>query len=372
MKNLDKYQGCLLGGAVGDALGYTVEFLQADEIFKKYGSNGITKFELKNGVAQISDDTQMTLFTANGLILGTTRAITRGIMGKYADYIGYCYKDWLKTQRKNKLKEDEIYYSWLLNIPELWNIRAPGNTCLSAIEAGAKGTIEKPINSSKGCGGIMRVAPVGIYFYDNIATIEEIDIIGAEAAALTHGHELGYISAAAFTHIIYLLAHSFEITIEAAVLDSMETMKKLFPKAKHLKSMLTLMQKAMDLSKENLGDLKAIEILGQGWVAEETLAIAIYCALKYSNDFEKAILTAVNHGGDSDSTGALTGNIMGAYLGLSKVPLKFIENLELKDVILEVAEDLFKECKLNEDDSCSDEVWEHKYIYCDYTISKKL
>lgn len=73
MKDIDKYRGCIIGGAVGDALGFAVEFMQDETIFQKYGESGITEYELINGVAQISDDTQMTLFTANGLLLGTTR-----------------------------------------------------------------------------------------------------------------------------------------------------------------------------------------------------------------------------------------------------------------------------------------------------------
>ena len=78
MKSLDKYRGCLIGGAAGDALGYAVEFLSGEQVFKKYGEKGITEYSLIDGVAQISDDTQMTLFTANGLLLGTTRGMTLG------------------------------------------------------------------------------------------------------------------------------------------------------------------------------------------------------------------------------------------------------------------------------------------------------
>lgn len=81
-----------------------------------------------------------------------------------------------------------------------------------------------------------------------------------------------------------------------------------------------MIDKAIDLANEDVDDLEAIRELGQGWVAEETLAIAIYCALKYSNDFDKALIASVNHSGDSDSTGAVTGNILGAYLGLSGIP----------------------------------------------------
>ena len=166
MKDIDKYRGCIIGGAVGDALGFAVEFMQDETIFQKYGELGITKYDLINGVAQISDDTQMTLFTANGLLLGTTRGMTRGIMGSYPGYIALCYKEWYKTQYESYPLNEKYPYSWLINVPELFASRAPGNTCLSAIESGIEGTIQEPINRSKGCGGVMRVAPIGIYFGD--------------------------------------------------------------------------------------------------------------------------------------------------------------------------------------------------------------
>lgn len=366
MKDIEKYRGCLIGGAAGDALGYAVEFLDDKSIFQKYGESGITEYSLVNGVAEISDDTQMTLFTANGLLLGTTRGITSGIMGKYSDYISLCYKDWYKTQYKY-ITKDEYNYSWLINVPELHAARAPGNTCLSAIEQGANGTIEKPINQSKGCGGIMRVASIGLYFDEKHYSQIEVDLIGAEAAAITHGHELGYIPVAALVHIIQLVAHDTDITLLAAVQESMLALKECFPEAKYLDTLLKLMKKAIDLSSEDMADVDAIRKLGEGWVAEETLAIAIYCSLKYSNSFDKAIIAAVNHGGDSDSTGAVTGNIMGAYLGLRGIPKKFIEHLELKDTILEIADDLYNDCKITEYGAYRDDEWEHKYIYYDYS-----
>ena len=94
------------------------------------------------------------------------------------------------------------------------------------------------------------------------------------------------------------------------------------------------------LAHVDIDDKEAIRQLGEGWVAEETLAIAVYCALKYSDDFEQAVIAAVNHSGDSDSTGAVAGNILGASLGVSGIPDKFKDNLELKDVIIKMAGDL--------------------------------
>ena len=154
------------------------------------------------------------------------------------------------------------------------------------------------------------------------------------------------------------------VSLVRALLSS--AMERLFPDANHIDTFVSLMRKAIELSEENLDDLDAIRELGQGWVAEETLAIAVYCALKYSQDFEKAIIASVNHSGDSDSTGAVTGNILGAYLGMKAIPQKFLDNLELKDVILEIADDLYNDCKISEYGSYRDEVWEQKYIYKTY------
>ena len=97
---LDRIRGCLFGGAVGDALGYPVEFLGEDKIFSRYGNGGIQNYELdkESKKALISDDTQLTLFTANGLLFGDTRGCMRGIRGWPRSYVSMAYQDWLRTQ----------------------------------------------------------------------------------------------------------------------------------------------------------------------------------------------------------------------------------------------------------------------------------
>lgn len=372
MRSLDKFRGCLIGGAAGDALGYEVEFMSADSIYHRFGPAGITEYVLHNGLARISDDTQMTLFTATGLLLGITRGKTRGIMGPFEGYIGFSYRDWLNTQKGIYPEQEEYRYSWLANIRDLYSRRAPGNTCLNALEQEELGTTRDPINHSKGCGGVMRVAPIGLYFvdYDGVSG-EEVARIGAEAAALTHGHELGYIPAAILAHMVWQLAGDPGMTVLKAVDDAAKTAKKLFPDAKHMKQMIHLIEDAKTLARQNMDDLKAIQKLGEGWVAEETLAIAIYCALKYENDFDKALIASVNHSGDSDSTGAVTGNILGARLGLSGIPEKYITDLELCDLIVEVADDLHHDCQISEYDTESDPVWVEKHITMRHGRSQK-
>lgn len=361
MRDKDKFRGCLIGGAAGDALGYAVEFMREDSIFARYGKDGISQYELTHGVAQISDDTQMTLFTANGLLVGTTRRMTRGIMAPYEDYIHTMYKCWYKTQQQSYPVKDESALSWLLNIKELFSRRAPGNTCLSALAFGDVGSINDPINTSKGCGGVMRVAPIGLYFCGRGKSFDDSDMLGAKAAALTHGHELGYIPAAALVHIIRAVCEK-GMPLKDAVTESARAVQSLFSGAKHIEEFVQLMNRAIGLSQSADNDLDAIHELGEGWVAEETLAVAVYCALKYQSDFDTALRVSVNHNGDSDSTGAVTGNILGAYLGYDAIPQKYKTDLELHDIIVEIADDLCDDCRISEYGSESGDVWESKYI----------
>lgn len=371
--HLDRFKGCLVGGASGDALGYAVEFLPEESIFYKYGESGITQYQPWEGLARISDDTQMTLFTANGLLFGETRGYMRGIMGRPASYVAEAYRDWYKTQTRKYPIDEDFYCSWLLNVPNLFELRAPGNTCMSALSKGGYGSIEKPINNSKGCGGVMRVAPVGLFYGDSTWDGMASDLLAADLAALTHGHEMGYVPAAMLAHIVRLVSHNDQITLLEAVKDSKIAMERIFAHTVHLPEFLQLIDRAIALSESDVADLDAIHQLGEGWVGDEALAIAIYCALKYSSDFDKALIAAVNHNGDSDSTGAITGNILGAYLGLSAIPEKYTRNLELLDVIIEIAEDLYYGCNINEY-TCStdprDWAWEAKYVDITYSGKK--
>ena len=344
MRDLDRFKGCLTGGAIGDALGYAVEFQREPEIFETYGPKGITRYDLNHGLARISDDTQMTLFTATGLLYGQACGTLHAPNAGAVNGIRQAYLDWYATQTgAYPLPASRRRISWLADRKEFFSRRAPGGTCLSALMEGGLGTLEHPVNNSKGCGGVMRVAPIGLYFIGNEEwSAEQAALLGGRAAAVTHGHELGYLPAAALVHIVYSLASGRRGNILSAVEDAMGAMPGLFPQSVHMKGFLALIEKALRLARQpGLDDLTAIHRLGEGWVAEETLAIAVYCALKYPDDFEKAIVASVNHNGDSDSTGAVTGNILGASLGYNALPAFYLQDLELEDIILEVAEELY-------------------------------
>ena len=341
---LDRAMGCMLGGAAGDALGAPVEFLSRAEIEKRYGKDGILNYELTLGKARITDDTQLSMFTAAGLLVALARTgsgpgLDSGkrvsFLQSYRDIVRVAYFDWLVTQ--GEADDDGMPSTWLGNVRELYSRRCPGGTCITEIKNGANGSVRKSCNDSKGCGGVMRFAPAGIMLAD-LFEAKQIAEVGAEIAALTHGHPLGYIPAAALTSMIAALHLGAEI--KEAVTDSVKLTLDMFSGAPHIGEFDSVMNFAVNLAAENISDLEAIEQIGEGWVAEEALAIAVYCALKHKDDFAAGIRAAVNHSGDSDSTGAIAGNILGTHLGYSKIPHEFIDNLELLDVLSMLAADL--------------------------------
>lgn len=370
---LDKVRGSLFGGAVGDALGYPVEFLGEEEIFTRYGKDGIREYEIDriSGKALISDDTQMTLFTANGILAADTRISMRGIGGALHDYILMSYLDWLRTQemafeegRKQTRGDTKGCISWLVDVPELYSRRAPGHTCLSALHQYKNNKILQ--NDSKGCGGIMRVAPLALKNY-SYRQIEEIDMKGAEAAKITHRHSLGYMPAAVLVHIISRIVYpdpknKRQQNLKEIVMEARDTAEKLFAGDGYLKKLTEIINLSVNLSENDKSDIENIHQIGEGWVAEETLGIAIYCSLRHQNDFSAGVAAAVNHRGDSDSTGAVTGNILGAFLGYRAIDEKWKQNLELSDVILEMADDLCHGCQMSEYSHYKNPDWIRKYM----------
>lgn len=360
-RETDRVRGSFLGSAAGDALGYPVEFLPWASIRKTYGPEGIRTYrpDPRTGTAVISDDTQMCLFTANGILLAETDRRLKGIPSPLDETVYRAYLEWLRTQEDGPV---EPHRCWVYEIPELHRTRAPGNTCLAALESGRMGTMAFPLNSSKGCGGVMRVAPLALHSgTGNDASLRELDREGAALAAITHGHPLGYIPAAILTHVLSLCVFG-NGTLREAVEDARRVFREIFDApalVRETDRMDSLILRAETLSEKSGSDAEQIRELGEGWTGEETLAIALYCALRYPEDFSAGIRASVNHSGDSDSTGAVTGQILGACVGYEAMEEIWKENLERKDVLLEMAEDLCLGCPGEGEERTG--AWKRKY-----------
>jgi ADP-ribosylglycohydrolase len=340
----ERILGCLLGGAVGDALGAPIEFLTLEGIREKHGPEGVTGLEVAYGRSgAITDDTQMTLFTAEGFLRAQNRYTRTGYC-KPRVVMHRAYLRWLHTQGvpEDELRDEELgspLNGWLVEVADLHAQRSPGNTCLRSLKSWrSQGLGEPAQNGSKGCGGVMRVSPAGLFATDPFR-------FGCEIAALTHGHPTGLLAAGAFAMVLseVFLGRSLEAAIQTALWmtrgasESAETTAAI--EAAVGSSAAAQASSGSEASGGASASSEAVARLGEGWVAEEALSIALYCALRAAN-FRSGVLAAVNHGGDSDSTGALTGSLLGTLLGVSVIPEEWLAELEARDVIVAVAEDL--------------------------------
>lgn len=310
---ISKYQGCLLGFAIGDALGAPVEFLRLTEIKEWYGKDGITDFHEWRGFkpGSYTDDTQMSLATTIGCIRAYQRWRERGICHP-GSVVYRCYLDWLESQNNPNQR------------------RGQGNTCLSALQSGKIGTIEEKINNSKGCGGVMRTAPVGLAYPSDRAFQE-----GAEYAAITHGHPSGYLPAGFLSVMISYLIEGKTLT-EAIDLCIRQLIK--YDGHRETLDKIELAQK-LSISQKSIEE--SIQTIREGWVGEEALAISIYCSPKFSGNWKRGTLAAVNHSGDSDSTGSIAGTILGTLLGVELIPEKWVWVVEDSCKIKKIANNMF-------------------------------
>lgn len=314
---------------MGDALGAPVEFLSMPEIIRRFGPRGIVSFASAYGlVGAITDDTQMTLFTAEGLLRAAVRLESKGICD-IPSIVHHSYLRWLKTQGETTAHETIPVGmdGWLIDLPSLRSRRAPGATCISSLrEAQRLGDTAQ--NESKGCGTVMRIAPIGL-----VARADDAFELGCEVAALTHGHPSGALSAGFLAYLIRRIIEGN--SLQNAIIMAKDVLRTHQNHAEVLNALNAAEQYA---ASRDLNALREGQ-LGEGWVAEEALGISVYCALLFRN-FEEAVIGAVNHSGDSDSTGSITGNICGALYGVESIPERWIGQLELRHEITEIADDL--------------------------------
>lgn len=327
---LSKYRGCMLGLAAGDALGAPVEFMSWGAIRARFGEGGIRDFAPgQYGLGRITDDTQMTVATAKGL-LGAAAAGRRMaacsvrvplVPPSALSSIHQAYLDWLRTQSDPAQR------------------RGPGNTCLSALSSGRMGTVEHPLNNSKGCGGVMRVAPVGLAHPAHPSPAFEL---GAASAAITHGHPGGYLPAGFLAALIARILEPEEAraTITPSLDDTVAAMLAGPEGARLDPDTNRLVRQAIALVSRGTSPEEAFRTLGEGWTGDEALAIALFCALRYPDSLEQAVVAAVNHSGDSDSTGSITGAILGAYLGEEAIPRQWLQDLERRAELEQLAAEM--------------------------------
>ena len=366
MDKRDRIRGAMIGCAAGDALGYPVKVLSEAAIVERYGLRGITAYDLdENGTARITADTQLMLLSANGILFAHTRGALRGIMAPVYQYFDAFYMDWYRLQTEKQPRRARC--GWINAYPALSAKRAPSPTSMRVFSSDKFGSMDKPVNDSKGSGCLLRAAPIGLSYSDDPAYILDL---AANTAALTHGNEVTWVASGVLALIISLIIHQ-ELSIAEAVNETLKALDKSFPDSrKAVHELLSSIWSARPLATSASSDLDAIHALGEGWVSNEALAIGILCALRYENDIAGAMTFAANHGGNSSTTAAIAGMLVGARIGFNAIPDRFVDRLELVDVILELADDVTTDCPMY-DWGPSNPVWEHKYIYSDYAYWRR-
>jgi ADP-ribosylglycohydrolase len=359
---LENYIGCLVGGAIGDALGAPIEFNSIASIRSAYGIGGVQDYiEFPDGIGEFTDDTQMTLFTAEGLLRTIHREVIKGIGGALIPITHHSYLRWLYTQGIQVHRENipsgvyDIEKGWLLKQKILYKQRAPGNTIVSALRSGNCGKVDNPINDSKGCGTVMKIVPVGLILHGKN---KDAFKAGCDISAITHGHPSGYLSAGFLASVIADIANGLSL------LQSIRNALAILKEWNDYEETNRAVEKAINLfqqTKDRRMDVSAEEVeqLGSGWVAEEALSISLYTSLIHENDFKRGVILAINHSGDSDSTGSITGNILGLINGYDRIPLRWKERLRGEEIVRQMAEDLFIQVK--GDSFLLDDKWNEKY-----------
>lgn len=315
----ERILGSLYGGAVGDALGAPVEFMSHAEIIQHLGPAGVTRFE--QAPAPITDDTQMTLFTLEGINDWLAQPDSTLHV-----CIGRAYQRWLFTQTGQMIALQRSELTGLASHQLLCQQRAPGHTCLSAL-ASKRHPGEMACNHSKGCGGVMRVAPLGWLGAAQNWPLLNSWQAGCDSAALTHGHPLGQTAAGAMAVMVQLLCMGIDIP------QAIDTLLSLVQRQQAPAALCELLHAAATLpARPTLP-----RSLGEGWIAEEALAIGLYCA-RHASDFAAGLRMAVNHDGDSDSTGSICGQLLGASLGLQAIAPDWRNALDISPLLQQWAE----------------------------------
>ena len=363
MAKQTNYRGCLLGMAIGDAMGYTVDDRSLEQIRQDYGPEGLLGYDLVNGYADVSSYTQLAVFAGNGLLLGLTRGQMQGIMAPYVRYIALAEREWAQTQRYSGNPDRSV--CWVSRNRELRGRRCMDTRMLDTLSRGKPGSMEEPVNRFMTPGAMTVVIPVGMFFNPLRTGREEIDRLGAEAVALTHGAPQAFLAGGVLAHIISRLIWDGARSLKDLVKEAVEALQDGFGREYHRQAneVRDGLNMALRLAaSHNVSCSEAMEHL-KCTTVPEILAGAVYAALCYEHNFDEAMITAVNHSGCSAAVGAVTGAILGAKLGEAAIPDFYLEPLETAELLRELADDMHQGCPMEMGRGLFDDDWDRKYIH---------
>ena len=353
-KKLSAYQGCLLGLAVGDAMGYPVDKKTWDEISGMYGPNGLLGYDLANGSADNTSYTQLATFAYNGLLLGAIR----GNPDKYGKFIALSLREWAKSQQYWSTAEKT--FCWVAQVPEMRRRHCMDTSMLDALRRETLGTPEKPVFRSVFPGALTAAVAVGLAAEQAKLTQAQIGRLGAEAVAFTHGEPEAFLSGSFVAYAIAEILQTPEARLAelyGKVCDLLE--QQYAEKYPQVYDVTAGVKRAIGLTRDaELSPLAAMTLLGCT-TAAECVAGAVYATTIHMANFDEAMIVSVNHSGRSGCVGSLVGAIMGARLGVEALPEFYLESLETTAVLSELAKDF---AQVRQVMKIFDDSWDQKYV----------
>ncbi len=355
------YRGCLLGMAVGDAMGYTVDNRSWQEIQEDYGPNGLRGYDLVNGYADVTSYTQLAAFTCNGLLLGLTRGQMLGKMAPFVKYVEVASREWADSQRS--WGRPVSNWCWLPRRSEICHRNCMDTRMLDTLRRETLGTLEMPVNSFNGPAALTTAIGVGLFYHKDRLDQQEVDRLGAEAIALTHGSPTAFLTGAVLAHIMSLLLQYPRANLKKIFLASAAAVRDQFGhQYSQAYDLANLLRHAVTFAEApNLRSNDVMERI-KCENAAQVLAGAIYACLVSHEDFDRAMVVAVNHSGRSAAVGAIVGAILGIRLGEEALPDFYIECLEPAEVLRELADDLHTGCPMEKGNRLFDLDWDYKYL----------
>ena len=361
MPQRTSYRGCLLGMAVGDAMGYTVDSRYWPESQEDYGPNGLMGYDLVTGYAEGSSYTQLAAFTCIGLLLGLTRGQMLGKMAPFIKYIELSTREWAASQRP--WGRPEKSFCWLLRKRELCQRHCMDTRMLATLRREKSGSLEVPVNNDSTPAGLTSAIGVGLFFHKERMEQTEIDRLGAEAVAITHGAPAAFLSGAFLAHLISRTLAYPKAPLRKLVLEAARSIRDQFGhQYSQAFDLANMIRHAVTFAE--MENLKPVEVMERIHCesAAQVLAGAVYACLVSGEDFDRAMIVAVNHSGRSAAVGAVAGAMLGTRLGEEALPEFYLECLESADTLRELADDLNHGCPMEMGCRLFDLDWDYKYL----------
>lgn len=360
--NSSTYRGCLLGMAVGDAMGYAVDSMTLTQILENYGPNGLRGYDLVNGYADVTSYTQLAAFTCNGLLIAMTRGQMMGKMAPLVKYVGLSSREWMASQRP--WGRPDRTFCWLLQQPEMCRRHCMDTRMMDTLSRQMLGTMEDPVNNFANPGSLTTAIGVGLFFHPKRMEQAEIDLLGAETVALTHGSPTAFLSGAALAHIISRCLYEPEIPIRKLTLETAEVIKERFGhQYSQVFDLSNLLHMAVSFADDPTAKHYSVMEQLRCDNCAQVLAGALYACMAGGEDFDRSLIIAVNHSGRSSVVAAIAGAILGLRQKEETLPPFYIECLEPAEYLMELADDLYNGCPMEMGNKLYDLDWDRKYVH---------